>query len=76
MPIFEYTCEACHERSEILLKGREEPECPNCGSHQLHKELSTFATQSDGSRPMTGSGGQSHGAGCGCCMGPGGCGLN
>jgi len=76
MPLYEYTCEACEERSEILVMGEQIPTCPNCGSEQMHKEFSTFATNTEGA---AGSGATSHAhsPGCGCCMGPQGpCGLN
>ena len=74
MPLYEYTCEDCHERSEILVKGSEQPACPECGGTQLHKEFSTFATQ--GERQGSGTS-HAHSPGCGCCMGPQGfCGLN
>lgn len=76
MPIFEYTCESCHERSEILIKGKEEPACPKCGSLELHKEFSTFAAHGESGRSSSSTAGHAHGPGCGCCMGPGGCGLN
>lgn len=76
MPLYEYTCEDCHERSELLINGQTEPECPKCGGHKLHKEFSTFATSGDSQNRGAGAGHQ-HSAGCGCCMGPqGSCGLN
>jgi len=43
MPIYEYTCESCHEDSEILVRGSERPECPECGSVKLAKRLSVPA---------------------------------
>lgn len=56
--------------------GEKKPVCPECGSDDLHKEFSTFATHSEGSSVSSGSG-HKHSPGCGCCMGPqGGCGLN
>lgn len=75
MPLYEYTCESCHERSELLIVGEQKPVCPKCGSEQLHKEFSTFATHSESGKGA-GASGHTHSAGCGCCMGPGGCGLN
>jgi len=75
MPLFEYTCEDCQERSELLIMGEQEPVCPKCGGERLQKEFSTFATQGDGASASTSS--HAHSPGCGCCMGPqGSCGLN
>ena len=46
MPIYEYSCEACGKRSSALLAryDSEDPACPFCGAHQLHRLVSTFAT--------------------------------
>jgi putative FmdB family regulatory protein len=46
MPLFEYCCITCGSRFEKLEKaGSEgEVECPGCGSTDVKKELSTFAT--------------------------------
>ncbi|MEC9080557.1 MAG: zinc ribbon domain-containing protein [Verrucomicrobiota bacterium] len=46
MPLYEYTCSKCHKRSEHLVRSVSEehlPDCPNCGSRQMRKELSVFA---------------------------------
>lgn len=76
MPLYEYTCEECHQRSELLINGQTEPECPECGSKKMHKEFSTFATSGESHGGPAG-GGHRHSPGCGCCMGPqGACGLN
>ena len=42
MPIYEYQCEACGHRLEILQKISEEPlsECPACGRPDLRKLIS------------------------------------
>lgn len=42
MPIYEYQCEACGHRLEILQKMSEEPlsDCPACGRPSLHKLIS------------------------------------
>lgn len=54
VPLYEYTCTDCHTTSEILIRGAEEPICPECQSQRLVKELSvpavnTRGTQSAGS---------------------------
>jgi putative FmdB family regulatory protein len=77
MPLYEYTCEECHERSELLIMGGREPACPKCGSKDMHKEFSTFAAHGGEPRGSGSAAGHSHSPGCGCCMGPQGtCGLN
>ncbi|HKJ90307.1 MAG TPA: zinc ribbon domain-containing protein [Oceanipulchritudo sp.] len=76
MPLYEYTCEDCHERSELLINGAAEPECPKCGSDQLQKEFSTFSTSGETGAERAPAA-AAHAPGCGCCMGPqGACGLN
>jgi len=41
MPIYEYLCNNCGERVELLLRsGGETPLCPNCGSPLLKKLFS------------------------------------
>ncbi|MFV1959217.1 MAG: zinc ribbon domain-containing protein, partial [Planctomycetota bacterium] len=43
MPIFEYRCETCGHRFELLVFGSEKPACPKCSSMKLEKQLSGFA---------------------------------
>jgi putative FmdB family regulatory protein len=40
MPIFEYTCHDCHHAFEALVRASTTPECPQCHSTQLDKQLS------------------------------------
>ncbi|MDR3747088.1 MAG: zinc ribbon domain-containing protein [Acidobacteriota bacterium] len=71
MPIFEYRCEGCGHRFEAILFGEQQPECPQCHTAKLEKQLSTFAvTKSGGSSASTAGCGQSN---C-CMMNGGGCG--
>jgi len=47
MPIYEYRCRNCRKRSSILLlsyKEQVEPLCPYCGSRDLVRIMSRFAT--------------------------------
>lgn len=58
MPLFEYRCRACGERFEELRSAGDDgprPECPACGSAEVAKLLSAFATSPAG----TGGGGSS-----------------
>ena len=44
MPIYEFRCTECHEISEFLFtsdKDRKEMKCPQCGSEELERVLST-----------------------------------
>jgi len=44
MPIYEFICKKCNKKFETLVKiGKEkEVSCPNCGSSNLEKLLSSF----------------------------------
>ncbi|MFK7736858.1 MAG: zinc ribbon domain-containing protein [Pirellulaceae bacterium] len=45
MPIYEYLCKKCESDVEILLRNSDEkPECPECGSKRLEKQLSVAAS--------------------------------
>ena len=44
MPIYEYACSACGHKFETLVRSSSVPECPNCQSKALEKQLSVFAT--------------------------------
>ena len=72
MPIYEYRCESCQNSFEALVT-RSEPqaECPGCGSQNLAREMSVFASSVErrkrrrpdrGSRPAP----RGCGSGCGC----------
>lgn len=43
MPLYEYACSDCHRESELLVRGDETPECPECGSRHLERLLSVPA---------------------------------
>lgn len=50
MPIYEYSCEACGDRFEKLVRhrverGTEHPACPSCGGKHVQQEYSTFAAR-------------------------------
>jgi putative FmdB family regulatory protein len=69
MPIYEYTCEACGEEFEKLVRrGADDIVCPACGASDVTKEFSAFACKS-GAR-FTGS---TRSSCSGCQPGPGGC---
>lgn len=43
MPIYEYECGRCSSMFELLLRGDEQPVCPECGGKKLEKLLSVPA---------------------------------
>ena len=57
MPIFEYECKSCTKKFEELVFSSTAPViCPQCGSTETRKLISTFASSV--------SGGSSAGASC------------
>jgi len=42
MPIYEYRCQECLEEFEKLVRSAEEIECPQCGSEEVKKLISSF----------------------------------
>ncbi len=47
MPIYEYRCQDCRKRSSVFVlsyKEQVEPVCPHCGSKNLARIMSRFAT--------------------------------
>jgi putative FmdB family regulatory protein len=69
MPLYEYRCQQCGKRFEVLQKsgaGSDGVACPGCGSSEVAKQLSTFAASvSSGSSGGTLPCGASSSAGCG-----------
>jgi putative FmdB family regulatory protein len=50
MPIYEFSCRACSERFEKLIRTGDVPGCPSCGSQDLERIVSLFAVSSEGTR--------------------------
>ncbi|MCA9268601.1 MAG: zinc ribbon domain-containing protein [Planctomycetales bacterium] len=65
MPLYEYACQGCGELVELLIRGDDRPECPQCGGSKLEKQLSVVSAPASS---------RSSEAQCGPPM-PGGCGL-
>lgn len=40
MPLYEYVCEQCDHPFEALVQTGREPECPQCHSQRLARQLS------------------------------------
>ncbi|MBW2316976.1 MAG: zinc ribbon domain-containing protein [Deltaproteobacteria bacterium] len=71
MPLYEYRCDACDRRFELLVRRFNDPAaCPDCGNAEVEKQLSTFAMASASQAPTAGAGpppqGGCCGGGCGC----------
>ncbi len=51
MPLYEYECDACGHRFEVIQKFSDDPieVCPKCGERKVHKLLSSPAFQFKGS---------------------------
>lgn len=47
MPIFEYSCDACHHEFETLVRTGDTPACPKCAGTALTKLLSLPAIKSE-----------------------------
>ena len=62
MPLYEYRCEACDHRFEVLQRVGDDAEgvtCPRCDEPHVARQLSTFAARG-------GSAGGAAGAAAGC----------
>jgi putative FmdB family regulatory protein len=54
MPIYEYQCEQCGERFDKFVRSmftEAEVVCPSCGSAQVRKGFSTFASRGSNGGP-------------------------
>ena len=77
MPIFEYICQECRHRFELLVQGALTPACPTCKATTLEKQFSSFGVGA--TAPWQTSGGAGGAGACGSCgdpRGPGACSMN
>ena len=70
MPIYDYVCMECESHFEELVRNGEEPDCPDCSSANVRRQLSVFAMHGGTAEQPTF---RSSGGG-GCCGGSCGCG--
>ncbi|MBN1318684.1 MAG: zinc ribbon domain-containing protein [Anaerolineales bacterium] len=50
MPIYEYSCQECETRFDKFVRSmsaEDEVTCPSCGSKQVRRGFSTFASRGD-----------------------------
>jgi len=71
VPIYEYVCMECESHFEELVRNGEEPDCPDCSSANVRRQLSVFAMSGGTAEQPTF---RSSGGG-GCCGGSCGCGY-
>jgi putative FmdB family regulatory protein len=74
MPIYEYACSDCGHAFEALVRSDTVPQCPQCQSTSLEKQLSVFATTASTSESAPMMPGP-----CGSCpnaVGQGGCAMH
>ena len=74
MPIFEYICQECRHRFEVLVQGAVVPACPSCKATRLEKQFSAFGVGA--AAPWQTSGGSGACGSCGDPRGPGACSMN
>ena len=47
MPIYEYSCQACGNEFELLIRGQEKAACPKCKSSKLERAISRPSIKSE-----------------------------
>ena len=52
MPLYEYTCRDCDSQFELLIRGSEQPQCPECEGTRLEKLLSVPAAHAAGGHEL------------------------
>ena len=51
VPIYEYVCMECESHFEELVRNDEEPDCPDCTSENVRRQLSVFARHGAADQP-------------------------
>ncbi|MHB1015115.1 MAG: FmdB family zinc ribbon protein [Desulfurivibrionaceae bacterium] len=63
MPLHDFVCRGCGHGFEALVMGKEQPVCPQCGSKELSRQMSTFASRTS-SKESSGTSGGNRCSGC------------
>ncbi|MBI5855064.1 MAG: zinc ribbon domain-containing protein [Nitrospirae bacterium] len=74
MPIYEYICQECRHRFELLVNASSRPACPSCQATKLEKQFSAFGV--GGNSDWASSSGPGACGSCGDPRGPGSCSMN
>ena len=66
MPIYEYQCETCEKKFEVLVRGGEDIVCPACAGKKVRRLMSCcgFVSKGGGGETTRSSAGASSCAGC------------
>ncbi len=72
MPLYEYVCQSCHQQFELLVRGDQEPACPECGDGELTRLLSVVAAPGRSAAGGAAGGEPPGSCGPGCCCHGGG----
>jgi len=66
MPIYEYSCEKCDKKFEILIMGSDKAACPACGNRKVKRLMSScgFVSKGSGGETVSASAGASSCTGC------------
>lgn len=67
MPLYEYKCKECGVKFEELVTSKTQVKCPDCGSSDVGKVLSSFGFKSNGGSSASYSGGSCSGCSGGSC---------
>jgi|SRR5690606_9744280 len=52
IPIYEYSCQSCGNRFELLVRKSEQGACPSCRSEKIERLISSPTVQSSGTRDL------------------------
>jgi len=67
MPLYEYTCSKCRKDFELLVRGSQVPQCPECGNKKLTRQMSVPAAAHSADPVCPGAGEMCHQQPMPCC---------
>jgi putative FmdB family regulatory protein len=75
MPLYEYECQSCRQRFELLVREQTVLACPSCHSEEIDRQLSVFAVGAESPRFGSPSASPAPCGSCGDPRGPGACAM-